>query len=185
MSISLRKDMSNNMKFSLLLSVYVKENPRYLNEALGSIENQTLQPFEIILVKDGLLTPELDSIIVYNSEHSKIPYKIIELKENVGLGEALNEGMRRCTCMWIARMDSDDIALPVRFEKQFLYLSEHSEIDILGGWICEFDEIPKKCNKERRVPELHDDIVKFSKHRNPLNHMTVVFRKSVEQVVRR
>ncbi len=165
------------MKFSVLISVYYKENASFLEEALCSIENQTLKADEIVLIKDGLLNPELDNVITYHSEHSKIPYKVIELKENVGLAEALNEGMKYCIYEWVARMDSDDIALPQRFEKQFTYLFENPDIDILGSWICEFDDDPDTCNKERKVPEVHDKIVRFSQYRCPLNHMTVVFRK--------
>jgi len=165
------------MKFSVLISVYYKENTSFLEEALNSIEKQTLSANEIVLVKDGPLTPDLDRVIRYHSEYSTIPYKIIELKENVGLGEALNIGLEYCNYGWVARMDSDDIALPDRFEKQFAYLLKNPDIDIVGSWICEFDDDPAICSKERRVPALHDDIVKFAKYRNPLNHMTVVFRK--------
>lgn len=166
------------MKFSVLISVYHQEDALCLEEALYSIENQTLPANEIILIKDGPLTSGLDKVIERHNEYSPIPYRIIELKENAGLGEALNEGMRYCTCEWIARMDSDDIALPERFEKQFKYLDSHPDTDILGAWICEFEDNQESCEKKRRVPDLHDDIVKFSKYRNPLNHMTAVFRKS-------
>ncbi|HIP14768.1 MAG TPA: glycosyltransferase [Sulfurimonas autotrophica] len=159
------------------MSVYYKESANFLKEALLSIENQTLPMDEIVLVKDGPLTSELDRVIRYHSEHSKIPYKIIKLKENIGLGKALNKGMKHCSYEWIARMDSDDIAFPKRFEKQFAMLVENPDIDILGSWICEFDDDPVMCSKERKVPALHRDIVKFAKYRNPLNHMTVVFRK--------
>ena len=162
---------------SVLISVYEKERPQFLGHALSSIEQQTILPDEIVLVKDGSLTPDLDNVINYHSASSKIPYKIIELKENVGLAEALNEGMEYCNYGWVARMDSDDIALPDRFEKQFAYLAKNPDIDILGSWICEFDDDPDICDKERRVPEVHDEIVRFSQYRCPLNHMTVVFRK--------
>ncbi len=167
-----------NLNFSVLISIYAKEYPAFLEQALNSIENQTLSADEIVLVKDGALTAELDDVIAYHREHSEIPYKIIELKENVGLGQALNEGMDHCCYDWIARMDSDDISVPDRLEKQFFNLSKHPEVDILGSWICEFDEDPNICNKEKKVPVQHSDIVKFAKYRNPLNHMTVVFRKS-------
>ena len=171
------------MSFSILVSVYYKENLLFLRKALDSIGNQTLSANEIVLVKDGPLTPELDKIITYYTEHSQIQYKIIELKENVGLGKALNEGVKHCSYEWVARMDSDDIAFPDRFEKQFKYLTENPDIDILGTWICEFDENSEECNKTRKVPVTNEDIRSFSKYRNPLNHMTVVFRKSAVQEV--
>ena len=165
------------MKFSVLISVYCKENASFLEEALCSIENQTLKASEIVLIKDGPLNPELYKVITNHNEDSKIPYKIIELNENVGLGKALNEGLKYCSYDWVARMDSDDIALSCRFEKQFSYLTKNPHIDILGSWVCEFDDNPDICDKERRVPAVHDKIVRFSQYRCPLNHITVVFRK--------
>jgi len=172
-----------NLNFSVLISVYIKENPIYLEQALNSIEQQTLMPREIILVKDGVLTLDLNKIVAKYKDTSKIHYKIIELKENVGLGKALNIGLDHSSYEWIARMDSDDISLSNRFSEQFSYLAENPDIDILGSWICEFDNDPGICTRKRRVPALHKDIVKFAKYRNPMNHMTVVFRKSaVEEV---
>ena len=165
------------MNFSVLLSVYSKEKAAYLQEALFSIEKQTLKPDEIILVKDGPLTEELDAAIAHFIEYSYIPYTIIPLERNVGLGEALNRGLFVCSYEWVVRMDADDIALPDRFEKQFAYLEKYPDTDILGGWICEFDCDAAQCDRERRVPSSHDEIVHFAKYRNPLNHMTVVFRK--------
>ena len=165
-------------KITVLLSVYAKEDPNYLDEALQSIEVQTFLPNEIVLVKDGPLTVELDRIVSLHVQKSNVAYKVVELKNNVGLGKALNEGLKYCTSEWIARMDSDDIALPNRFEKQFTYFSEYPETDILGSWMCEFDSDPDICDNERRVPALHNDIVRFAKYRNPMNHMTVIFKKS-------
>ena len=166
------------MKISVLLSVYAKENFGFLDEALYSIETQTITPQEIVLVKDGPLTPDLEDVIWQHVQNSVISYEVISLDRNVGLGEALNIGLEHCSYMWVARMDTDDIALPSRFEKQFAYLEAHPGTDVLGGWICEFDTDPGKCAQERRVPASHEEILRFAKHRNPLNHMTVVFRKS-------
>lgn len=165
------------MKFSVLISVYHRENPAYLDKALQSILGQSLSPSEIILVKDGSLTPALDKVIINHQKAYDDLYKIIVLKRNLGLGKALNEGLKHCSYDWVARMDSDDIALPDRFEKQIAYLEKHSNVDILGSWICEFNVDPCICIKQRKVPSTHEQIVAFAKYRNPLNHMTVVFRK--------
>ena len=163
--------------FSTLLSVYHKEDPRYLEQALMSIEDQTLLPSEIVLVKDGPLTEALEAAIQKHVDRSKIPYVLVELEKNMGLGEALMRGLEACQYAWVARMDTDDIALSERFEKQAAYLRRHPDTDILGGWICEFDEDPAHCQRERRVPPSHEKIVRFAKYRCPLNHMTVFFRK--------
>ena len=172
-----------NKSFSVLISVYYKENASFLEEALCSIENQTLKASEIVLIKDGPLNPELYKVITNHNEHSKIPYKIIELKENVGLGEALNKGLDHCSNDWIARMDTDDIALPDRFKKQSRYLENHPDIDVLGSWISEFDDSPQNTSGERTLPGIHHDIVQYAKYRNPINHMTVMFRKKAVKAV--
>ena len=163
--------------FSVLVSVYHREKPEFLDEALCSIEDQTLPPSEIILVKDGPLTQELEEIILSHSQNSEIDYKIVVLEKNRGLGEALNEGLKYCSHDWVARMDTDDIAMRNRFEAQFLFLAKNPKVDIVGGWICEFYTDSEICDKERKVPAQHEEIIQFSKFRNPLNHMTVVFRK--------
>lgn len=165
------------MKFSVLLSVYKKENAYFLDDALTSIEQQSKKPAQIVLVKDGPLTDALNEVIRRHIEEYGIVYHVIALPKNVGLGEALSIGLEHCTYEWVARMDTDDIALADRFEKQFSYLEAYPDTDILGGWICEFDSDADQCDRERRVPSSHDEIVHFSKYRNPLNHMTVVFRK--------
>jgi len=167
-----------NPEFSVLLPVYRQEDPQYLDEALRSIEAQTLMPGEIVLVKDGPLTEALDAVIDRHNGRHVVRYTVVSLESPAGLGAALDEGLKHCTNEWVARMDSDDIALPDRFERQFRYLAEHPVVDILGGWICEFEEEPAVCTRERRVPQRHEEIVRFATYRNPMNHMTVLFRKS-------
>ncbi|HIP14175.1 MAG TPA: glycosyltransferase [Sulfurimonas autotrophica] len=166
------------MKISVLMSIYHKEKVAYFNRAMQSIwDDQIVKPDEIVLVQDGSLTDELHIAINIWSVKLGDTFRTISLKKNVGLGEALNIGLKECNYGLVARMDSDDIALPERFEKQFAMLVENPDIDILGSWICEFDDDPTHCTQERKVPSVHRDIVKFAKYRNPLNHMTVVFRK--------
>ena len=174
--------MSEVLKFSVLISVYYKEFPAFLDEALRSIEEQTLQPNEIVLVEDGPLTEELNVIIERHIENSTIPYNVVKLKDNMGLGIALSKGLSACQYPWIARMDSDDISIADRFEKQVAYLNRNQSVDVLGSWILEFG---KNSMDEvyRKTPCKHKDIVKFAKYRNPLNHVTVMFRKNTVESV--
>ena len=166
-----------DIKFSVLMSVYYKENPDHLRLALDSIIDQTLLPNEIILVEDGVLTDELYKVIDdYCKKYSFL--KIIKLKKNVGLGNALNEGLKHCSYEYVARMDTDDISLKNRFEKQISYLRENPNVDVVGGNIIEFDSDSGKIISAKIVPEKYRDILKYSKKRNPLNHMTVIFKKS-------
>jgi len=167
-----------NQEFSVLISVYGRENPSYLDEALGSLMNQTLLPSEIVLVKDGPLGAELEEVIERYLRRGEVAWKVVALEENLGLGEALNRGLKHCSHEWVARMDSDDIAFPQRFQRQFDYLSRHPELDLCGAWICEFHREPGECGDLRQVPEEHEEIVRFAAARNPVNHVTVLFRKS-------
>lgn len=166
--------MSN---FSVLISVYQKERPEFLRLALDSIwELQTLKPSEIVIVCDGPLTTELNLVIDQFS--SKAPAKILRLKENQGLGEALARGLQICSHELVARMDSDDISVSDRFEKQVKFMTVHPEISVSGTDIAEFAETTNKVCSFRRLPSDPDDLFHFARRRNPLNHMTVIFRKS-------
>lgn len=165
------------MRFSVLLSVYYKESYFAFCKSLDSIFTQTTCPDEVILVEDGPLGSELNDII---SEYSaKYPtLKIIPLPTNQGLGKALNEGLKHCSYDIVARMDTDDIAKPDRFEKQLAIFEKYSDIDVVGAWIDEFEDDISEVKSVRKLPELPDDIRQFAKRRNPINHPVVMFRKS-------
>ena len=166
------------MNFSVLLSVYSREDPCFLTSALESIwDLQTVKPSEIVIVKDGPLTPELDKVI--NTFQKNAPCQIVSLEINQVLGVDLVRGVIHCKNEYIARMDSDDIALPNRFEKQMVFMSSHPEIDICGGMIQEFLESPDQPTGLRVLPEDADAIYSFMKFRCPFNHMTVCFKKDV------
>lgn len=162
--------------FSVLLSIYKKEHPAYLKQSLDSLFAQTLLPSEIILVKDGPLTPELDRIVAeYVQKYPVI--KVIPLAENGGLGKALNEGLKHCSYDLVARMDTDDIAKPTRFERQVDVFRRHPEVDICSAWIDEFEGDASHVLSCRKLPEHHEDISKYARSRCPLNHPVVMFRK--------
>lgn len=166
------------LDFSVLMSVYKKEKPEYLKQAIESIVNQTLMPNEIVIVKDGPLTHELELVISYYKKKYNSLFKIIDFNQNRGLGLALRDSVLACNNEYIARMDTDDIALPTRFEKQFAYLEKHKEIALLGSWITEFSDDPEHPETITELPFEHKDIVQYAKRRNPFRHMTVIFKKS-------
>lgn len=162
--------------FSVLLAVYEKESPIYLSQSLDSVFSQTLLPKEVVLVKDGSLTDELEQIIlVYQQKYSLL--KVVSLPTNQGLGKALNEGLKYCSCTLIARMDTDDIAKPERFEKQIRIFEEYPEIDVVGAWVVEFEDDISQIKSIRKLPESHEEIRQFAERRNPVNHSVVMFRK--------
>lgn len=165
------------MAFSVLMSVYAKEKPEHLAQALDSVINQTLPPDEIVLIEDGMLTEALYNVIEEKKrEFSKL--RTYQLKENVQLGRALSKGVELCRYELIARMDTDDIAVKKRFEIQCGYMEEHPEIAVSGGGIEEFSSDDKNYHKIKKMPETTEEIVKYARYRNPLNHMTVMFRKT-------
>lgn len=165
-------------KYSVLMSVYTKENPDYFKASIESMVNQTLHPEEIVIVKDGPITMELyKTIDQYKSNYDGL-FTIVELKENVGLGKALNEGLKKCRNELVARMDTDDISLVDRCELQVGEFIKDKNLDIVGSNIDEFYDTPDKVISSRIVPTDHDKILKFSRRRNPFNHPTVMYRKS-------
>ena len=171
------------MKFSVLMSIYYKEQADYLERCMNSIwDEQSSKPAEIVLVQDGELTDELYFVIEKWQEKIGNVFKTIPLEKNVGLGDALNIGLQNCSYELVARMDTDDISLPDRFEKQ-LEIFKNIDIDICSSWVSEFDSDENEIVSYRKLPEKHDDIVKFGKKRNPLNHPAVMYKKrSVENV---
>lgn len=165
------------MEFTVLLSIYHKESPIYFKQSLDSIFNQTLPPSEVVIVKDGPLTKELDTITEnFSQKYNQI--KIIPLAKNAGLGNALNEGIKYCSHELIARMDTDDIAKKNRFEKQIEIFKKDLSIDICSGWIEEFEGNTNNILSIKKVPENHNEILKYAKHRCPINHPAVMYKKS-------
>jgi len=163
------------MGLSVLMSVYGKEKAEYLRESLQSLYNQTRIPEEVVVVKDGPLTDELEAVLSEFAKNQK-QLKVVAIPESVQLGRALQKGLEHCSQELVARMDSDDISLPNRFETQCRYMEEHPEVDVFGGWIEEFDDTGNKCGI-RQTPEKPEEIRKYLKFRNPMNHVTVIFRK--------
>jgi glycosyltransferase involved in cell wall biosynthesis len=166
--------------FSVLLSVYKKENPSFLELALVSvIENQTIKPNEIIIIKDGFLTDSLD--IILNNFLTKYPnvIKIFGYELNHGLGYALNYGLKLCENEIVFRMDTDDICVSDRFEKQLQIFNDQKNIVLLGGLIEEFNNTPGDLKQIRNVPISSSQIEAKKFSRSPFSHMTVAFKKSI------
>ena len=164
--------------YSVLTSVYRSEEPAYFRLALESVCGQTLPPEEIVVVCDGALTPELDAVLAEFDGAYPGLFHVIRQAENRGLGLALQAGLPACRNEYVSRMDTDDISLPNRMELQLAYLDSHPEISVLGGQIAEFDQEPEEIVGYRQVPVSPEEVRKYAARRNPMNHMTVVMRKS-------
>jgi glycosyltransferase involved in cell wall biosynthesis len=166
-----------NPKISVLISIYAKEQPRFFRQAIDSIISQTYKADEIILVKDGQLGKELEKIIAEYQERVTI-LKVVGLDKNMGLGAALNYGLQFCNNEFVARMDTDDISVPTRFEKQIQYFQTHPHIAVLGSAIYEFTLSPEDSRRIKKVPASLNEVQKYARLRNPVNHPTVIFKKS-------
>ncbi|AOR57983.1 glycosyltransferase [Pectobacterium parmentieri] len=163
--------------FSVLMSIYKNETPDNFNDSLNSLFCQTLKPAEVVIVVDGPVDNAIYEVI--EKWRSSLNLVVKKIKSNVGLGNALNFGLNFCSHELIARMDTDDISLPDRFFKQINFMSINPSIAILGANVEEYDRLMQKSLGFKNVPSSYNEILSFSKKRNPFNHMSVVFRKSV------
>jgi glycosyltransferase involved in cell wall biosynthesis len=158
------------------MSVYAKESPAFFRQSLDSLAAQTLPADEVVIVEDGPLGEDLQSVIA--DYKSRLPIVSLRLPVNVGLGAALREGLNVCRGECVARMDSDDVCLPERFRMQMDFLERNPRVDVVSGTWAEFDEDPSRPHSLRSLPVDGPELLRYAKLRNPINHVTVVFRKA-------
>ena len=193
------------MKFSVIMSIYQHDVPEHLHIALESLLNQTRRPDEIVIVGDGPvpaeLEQEIESLPTEGSGAAGSKFKVqsaVELQEapsnspkgerkteirylpqekNRGLGAALAIAVEAAQYPYLARMDADDIAVPDRFEKQLMFLEQHPDVAAVGGMIEDFSSDPNHMTGRRIVPLESEDIHRYMRSRNGMNHVTVMFKK--------
>lgn len=166
------------IKFSIVISVYKNDKPEFVREALDSmLVRQTVKPTEIVLVRDGQVPNALDSLLEEYETLFPDIFNVIRLEQNGGLGNALRLGVKSAKYDIIARMDSDDICLPNRFEQQLEFMNSHPETDIVGGQMTEFIGSSDNIIGTRVVPCSNFEIYEYMKSRCALNHVTVMFKK--------
>lgn len=156
------------------MSVYAGESPKFLCCSLQSLAEQTLPADEVVLVEDGRIGTALADIIERFRENLNI--RSARMDSNSGLGAALNHGLSLCRHEIVARMDTDDVCLPLRFEKQAARLTSDKDLDVLGTLAIEIDENGKK-GMLRKKPLTHKNIVK-NLWSNPFIHSSVMFKKT-------
>lgn len=165
------------MAYSVLMSVYAKDQSDYLRQSLESVFNQTLIPEQVVVVEDGPLHSDLYSVLSEFQERYPSLLRI-HLSINEGLGNALNIGLKHCTYELVARMDSDDIAKPDRIRKQIEIFNTYPEVDVVSAWIDEFEGDISNVIATKKLPEFPFEVSNFAKRRCPINHPAVMFRKS-------
>lgn len=160
---------------SCLMPFYAKDSVVHARIALESVLSQTRPPDELVLVKDGPLPDELDSLL---AEYSlRISARLVPLASNQGLGIALRTGLEACSRDLVVRMDADDVARPHRFELQENLMRANPGLAVLGGAIEEFNEHAGDLGRQRHLPLVDSEIRHSARTRNPFNHMTVSLRR--------
>ena len=175
------------MKFSALASIYAKENPEYLDQSLESLNTQTLQADEIVIVHDGPLTEELYSCLEKWRRH--LPLKEIKLGQNRGQAVAFNVGLRQCSYETVAIFDTDDINHPKRFEEQIRYFEKNPDISVLGTWTKSFDKDKDDTKVIFDYPQLHKNIkgyvVNSVNFKVPIIHASIMYFGKKENFIYR
>jgi glycosyltransferase involved in cell wall biosynthesis len=116
-------------RVTVLMPVYNGE--RYVHEAISSILNQTFQDFELLIVNDGSTDNSINIIDSFNDKR----IRVIHNEANIKLIATLNKGLSLAKGQYIARMDCDDISLPKRLEKQFIFMESNPDVAMVGSWI--------------------------------------------------
>ncbi len=168
--------MNNN--FSTIISVYINDKPDWFEASINSIINQTIPPKQIVVVKDGPINSDIDKYInTIKNNKINIEFTIYESKINLGRGNTLNPAIDLSKYELISLMDSDDISRLDRFEKQLKFFKNNPHVDILGGQIEEFHNIPGDTGRIRKVSIKHDEIIKSSRTFCPMNNVSIMMKK--------
>ena len=162
------------------MSVYHGDNAVFFKQSIDSLLSQTRKPDEIVLVVDGPVGEEINQVIS-DFEKSCDYFRVVRLEKNSGHAIARQTGLDAAKYEYIAIMDSDDIAVSDRFEKQMAYIEAHPEVDALGGQIDEFIGEPSNVVGSRLVPLTDNEIKGYLKSRCPMNLVTVMLKKAAVQ----
>lgn len=163
------------MEYSVLLPVYYKEQPEYLQQSIQSMLDQTLRPDELIILEDGVLTLELENMIKdYERKFENV--RVLRFKEHQGLGKILSQGVLECKNDYIARMDSDDISELTRIEEEWEVIKNNPQIAMVGSIYDEFT-IEGVEGPIRNLPETPEEIYRFAHKRNPFGHSSLFIEK--------
>ena len=159
------------------MCVYDQDDDQNFIEAINSLKRNTFFIDQTIIVINGYISEIKSKKINENLKNLKI--NRIDLPINIGLSRALNLGLQKVESKWIARFDSDDICHPDRFKiMKEIIKTQGKDFDVFGTYIEEFNLLDR-TNNLRKVPLSNNEIKKRILFSNPLNHVSVFFRKSL------
>ena len=169
-----------NADISVLMTTYINDDSEHFKVAFNSILEQTCLPSQIVIVLDGEVNNQVISYLEHQQSNAlNIDIDILALEQNVGLSMALNKGLEICKCAYIARMDSDDFSRQDRFQKQLDYMLSNPSVDMCGTYYEQYDGNLKNRLSMREVPLHGTELNKYAKLRTPINHVTIMFKRSV------
>lgn len=164
------------MKLSVLMALCRRDSVCFLDQAFASVwTKQSKKPDEIVLVLDGPLSNELDTAVSAWVHRIGVSLRLLRLESNVGLGGALNAGLKICTGDVVARMDADDVAEPERFLKQVQEFEVDGELAVLGSTAICIDAEGSRTGV-MSVPLTNDAIYRWI-WACPFIHPSVMFRR--------
>jgi glycosyltransferase involved in cell wall biosynthesis len=161
--------------FSLLVPVYDGDRPDRIRRAMRSaVDDQTVRPDQVVIVRDGPVRDELAWCLDELHRSSPVPVTFVPLRQNAGLGPALDRGLAASWFDVVARMDADDVAMPHRFEVELPLIAE---ADIVGAGLYEFVADTDDIVGRRVPPTDPARIRRYARMHDPFNHPTVVYRR--------
>lgn len=164
--------------YSVLMGIYKNTNAEYLKKCIDSMLNQSIPTNDFVIVIDGKITEELEELLKDYKTKNPALFNLVRLEKNSGLGIALKTGVLNCKNRLVARMDDDDISYPNRCEIQLREFMKDPTLDLVGGYIDEFESDPNEIIAQRKVPLTQEEMLQFSKKRSPINHVTVMFDRN-------
>ena len=159
------------------MSVYAADELQFVKQAVESVLQQSFANYDFYILADGVVRDDVEQYLGSVNDE-RLHFRLRQ--QNVGLAKSLNELLGIVLPLkytYIARMDADDVALPMRFEKQLLYLENHADIDCVGSWAIEIDANGNEYFR-KQMPQTHDECRSFFKKRDCMIHPTVVFRNT-------
>lgn len=167
----------SRLPYSALMTVYRKVIPRHFAKSTGCVLAQTLPTDNFVIVCDGPLTPELVEVIEDLERRNPGVVDVLRLSENVGTAVATQRGLECCQHNLVMKLDADDICIPERAEIQVSVFEDDPGLSICGSYMAEFVDGSGEPCQIRAVPLEQEDILTYSRRRNPFNNITIMYKR--------
>ena len=157
------------LEISVIMAVY--NTAQFLEESIESILNQTYPNFEFIIVYDVSTDNSKEIIEKYMKTDNRIIF--IENEKKLGVAAARNRGLEIAKGQYIAIMDSDDISMPDRLKKEYLFLENNKDVYLVGSNGIRIDE-----EGEYLADDLHGENPMNGLHKGKvcIIHTSIMFR---------